>query len=737
MLLLRVAVLLLIISLISAIPLSAACQCGGSDSQSGSQPTDGGTLFAEDFETGDLEHWELDSGWSMETTAGNTFLKGTGHSWATVTADGWTDYAFRANFRLVEGTIHFNFRHNPGSGPSRYLVGVTRDRLYLQKQMGTEFTEIAEARLAYLDDGWHQIEIRGYQGILNVYSGSDLVLVYKDEDAIRSGGIAFETLEGSQFMIDDVKVVEVSAEDVVADLEPIRVQDTERKGVLARDEVWSGQITVSGVLEVPEGITLSIEPGTRVEFRHYRGYREPQKKSGLTVQGVLKAIGTPGQQIWFTSDAEDPVNGDWHMIRFVGAQSDSIIKYAVVEFAQQGINMWNCSPTISHTIVRWNNWEGIYLESYCQPLLEYNLIYENGYNGVAMEQFNDATLRYNTVLRSGTNGIHVDASTAIVKGCVIAGNNANGLSVDDHGTIYALDNTIEGNNGAGIGLGEGTNTVIAHGNKFVDNASDIGPAPPGTMVQNISGEGAGEIEYDYPDSRPYELGYIPGDEQKDRCLYVYPDDETRKVLNKIGAGLGLTWSVTWDGSHVWTATLWGRVYRLDPSTGEIDRQWDFPGPQAWGMTYDGSHLWINDFAEKRVYEMDTDGNVISSFAGPDPVGGTKGITWDGQCLCIMGWTSPTIYRVDKSGNLIETIDVKGGNAGGGLTWDGQYFWAPGGKGICKINRQGEIVGGVYPASEGTWDLAWDGQYLWATQRTNENWLDAKVYQLEILDDSLN
>jgi len=93
--------------------------------------------------------------------------------------------------------------------------------------------------------------------------------------------------------------------------------------------------------------------------------------------------------------------------------------------------------------------------------------------------------------------------------------------------------------------------------------------------------------------------------------------------------------------------------------------------------------------------------------------------------------------VDKSGNLLETIDVKGGNAGGGLTWDGQYFWAPGGKGICKINRQGEIVGGVYPASEGTWDLAWDGQYLWATQRTNENWLDAKVYQLEILDDSLN
>ena len=507
---------------------------------------------------------------------------------------------------------------------------------------------------------------------------------------------------------------------------------------ISQDEVWSGEIHIENEIFVPKGVTLTIMPGTVVKFKPYRGYTEPGGRLGMVIKGTLIAIGTPENQIWFTSDSSDPINGDWRMLRFKDVGDDSVIKYAIVEFAQQGINMWNSSPTISHTIVRWNNWEGIYLESYCKPLLEYNLIYENGYNGVAMEQFNEAILKYNTVMRSGTNGIHVDASTADIEYNIIRENMANGLSVDDHGTINALNNTIEDNQDAGIAIGEGMNTVIAHGNKFKNNGIDVAIPPPGSVVENIPGNGAGEIVYDYPDSKPYELGYIPGDEGEDMYVYVYPDeDETRRMLKKIGEGLGLTWSLTWDGECIWTATLWGDVYKLDPETGKTKTHWNFPGPQAWGMTYDGSHLWINDFSEKKVYEMDTAGNVISSFEIPDKEGGAKGITWDGEYLYLMGWTTSTIYKIDKSGNLIETIGIKGGWAGGGLTWDGSCFWAPGGKGICKIDSTGQIVGGIYAASEGTWDLAWDGNYLWATQRTNENWQDAKIYKIEILDDSLN
>ena len=129
--------------------------------------------------------------------------------------------------------------------------------------------------------------------------------------------------------------------------------------------------------------------------------------------------------------------------------------------------------------------------------------------------------------------------------------------------------------------------------------------------------------------------------------------------------------------------------------------------------------------------MDTQGKVISSFLIPDVTGGAKGITWNGEYLCIMGWASPFIYIVDQNGTLVESISV--GGVGGGITWDGEYFWAPGGRGIAKISREGQIIGSIYAASEGTWDLAWDGKYLWATQRSNENWMDAKLYQIEIID----
>lgn len=507
-----------------------------------------------------------------------------------------------------------------------------------------------------------------------------------------------------------------------------------KAGEIKQNETWSGEVLITQQIIIPENTTVTIEPGTKIKFKHYRGYKNQEEKIGIEVNGTLKAIGTPEQQIWFTSDADKPINGDWAMLRFTNSKN-SILKYAIVEFAQQGINLWNSDTTVSHSIVRWNNWEGIYLESYSKPLIEYNLIYQNGYNGIAMEQFNDATVKFNTIKNSGTLGIHVDASNALVENNYITGNKGGQLSVDDHATMTAKNNILEGDSMA-LRCGEGENTVTTENNEIL--TKEKSNCPEDVFNEEVqTAKNLAKPQYDYSDTKIFDLGYTPGDQEKDQYLYIYPEkDQTREVIKKIGKDLGLTWSLAFDGKYLWTATLWGSVYQIDPENGEIKKQWQFPGPQAWGMTFDGKDLWINDFAEKKVYQMDTDGKVLSSFKIPDETGGAKGLASDEKNLYVMGWTSPTIYVVDKKGKLLKTIELKDIWANGGLAYDGKNFWIPCGGRICKFDQNGKWIGWIYAASEGTWDLAWDGKYLWATQRTNENWQDEKIYQLKILNDSM-
>jgi hypothetical protein len=499
---------------------------------------------------------------------------------------------------------------------------------------------------------------------------------------------------------------------------------------ISQDVTWAGTVFIDNRVEVLPNVTLRILPGTQVMFKNYRGYKEPEKRLRMVVRGKIITEGTAEHPVYFTSDAPDPQNGDWSMLRLRTPTDKCFFYYTVFEFAQHGLNIWQGDALISHCVFRWNNWEGIYFESNSNIELEYCQIYENGYNGLAAEQFNSFTMDYCDVWSNGTNGVHVDASTLEIIQSHVHDNKANGLSVDDNGTLRALGVALYDNDAWGLGIGEGTNTVEV--SNIVD--ADGNPAgdiqTPHTVILS-SHYAPQEVDIGFEPDLSYALGYIPGDQSLDKYMYVYPDDETRKIVHKIGQGLGLTWSVAWDGSYIWTSTVGGQIYMIHPITGEIKKQFTAPGSQPWGLTFDGTHLWLVDFAEKRISKIDpANGNELATFPTPDPVGGCKGVTWDGTHLYVMGWTSPKIYKMDTNGKLVGTIPISLG--GGGIAWDGNHFWVPGDGIIYRYDNLGGNAGWIYAASEGTWDMTWDGTYLWATQRTNENWSDNKIFALEIL-----
>ncbi len=514
--------------------------------------------------------------------------------------------------------------------------------------------------------------------------------------------------------------------------------NNEKFGRLEKNETWSGEIFITDSLEVLEGVTLTILPGTIVKFKHNRDYKK-QGKTSLFVEGTLKAIGSPEKQIFFTSDANEPQNGDWGMIRLFG-KTGSQISYVVIEFGQQGVNLWKSDAKINHSIIRWNNWEGLYAESYSTPLIEFNMVYQNGYNGIALEQFNDAVIRNNLFEKSGTHGIHVDATKALVENNILRENHASGLSLDNTAEVTANSNYLENNWLFGLQCGEGENKLLGSENKFVA-VNEKTNCPEKFLPEGFEGKGIEKIDFGFSDAKKFDLNYTPGDQKKDKYLYVYPDDETRSVVKKFGKGLGLTWSIALEGKNVWVSGVSGDIHKIDQDSGKILKEFQAPSAQPWGMAFDGKNLWITDFAEKRTYSLDPEtGKELFSFKNPDQERGAKGLAWNGKNLLIMGWTTNIVYEMTTEGKLLREITLQEG--GGGIAWDGKNFWVPCGNMICKLSRDGKVVGKIYAASEGTWDLEWEpgnnnfNGYLWATQRTNENWQDEKIFKLEILNDQI-
>ena len=569
---------------------------------------------------------------------------------------------------------------------------------------------------------------------------------------------------------------------------------SEKTGTLMKDETWAGEIHVTHELIVPERVTLTITPGTVVKFAHSRDYKHPDPGWLLVSGGTIKAVGTPEEPIWFTSDAEDPINGDWEGIAIEKSSKPNIISYAIVEYSFIGIRFWTSSGTVSNSIIRWINAEGIYMER-SNPVIENNTIYGTGYNGIAMEQFNDVLIRNNKIVNNQGSSIHGEATRAVIEGNIIR-KSRTGITFDDESDATLRNNLIEDirneavhfyfrcdgnlffnvirNNGVGISASQSAlaannndiynneMNVIIHSMGAVDLRENWWGTSDRTEIRArirsdedvpiepfLSGQSVNikEPVFDYQDLRKTELGYIPGD-PNDRYPYVYADeDETRRVVKKIcGAedGFGeyaFGWSLAWDGKYLWRSKHAGAgdLVSIDPDNCRIVKELGNPGiAQDRGIAFDGEHLWVSDFTAKKVVQIDPQsGKILSSFDIPQMGSGSSGIAWDGEFLYLVNWLNQKqLYKVDRKGNLVSIIELQV-ESGASITFDGQYFWGtPCERGVCKFDRQGKLVGEIYPAAFGGEAIAHDGQYLWILHRTQELWSDPKLYKIQVINDQV-
>ncbi|MDC0911049.1 DUF5123 domain-containing protein, partial [Candidatus Marinimicrobia bacterium] len=131
-------------------------------------------------------------------------------------------------------------------------------------------------------------------------------------------------------------------------------------------KVLEGEYVVSNNMLVPEGISLTLDPGVTLKFDADKVFQ---------VKGKLIAEGTNGNKITFTSNEDIQTEGDWGGIVFEDESIDaivsdtfeyisgSIIKSCIIEYAGPGIVINRSHPYIDNNLIQHNKDDSVYENS--------------------------------------------------------------------------------------------------------------------------------------------------------------------------------------------------------------------------------------------------------------------------------------------------------------------------------------------------------------------------------------
>lgn len=163
------------------------------------------TIFSDNFEDGNADGWELGTGWQIKTDDGNYVLANNLHSFARVAGLGKVAF-FESKVKLLKGSVHLNMRENLELQYTRYLIGLGENYVYLQKEIGQNFSFFKRVEANIGLNRWHNVKIEVNNQTIKVFLDGELILTSFDVTPIESGGISLETLDDSEAYFDDVKV---------------------------------------------------------------------------------------------------------------------------------------------------------------------------------------------------------------------------------------------------------------------------------------------------------------------------------------------------------------------------------------------------------------------------------------------------------------------------------------------------------------------------------------------------
>jgi hypothetical protein len=131
--------------------------------------------------------------------------------------------------------------------------------------------------------------------------------------------------------------------------------------------------------------------------------------------------------------------------------------------------------------------------------------------------------------------------------------------------------------------------------------------------------------------------------------------------------------LAWDGRGLWNADFTaGRIYAVDPGSGEVLRSLVCPGNLS-GLAWDGRSLWQSLHEEGLLRRINPETKDFDQTIALPGHGWLSGVAWDGRNLWVVSQQKGKMLAVEReSGRVIRTFSVP--VAGGGLDYQDGHLW---------------------------------------------------------------
>ncbi len=322
---------------------------------------------------------------------------------------------------------------------------------------------------------------------------------------------------------------------------------------LTEDTVWSGRVTIRDSLTIAPQTTVTVSPGTVVEFSRSSGR---ENAAVLLVRGRIAVSGTKDQPVRFLPQGDDALSATWQGIVLLASEKNNVLEHCRVEGAEVGVDADYSTVTVKDSF--FSGCRTALRARDCRLRISTSSV-SNCDVGAALYD-SEAEIEGMTLV-SNRKGIFTKKSSLYLADTIISENTMEAFSAEES-NLKAVGNKILGNGG---GMELTTSAGLISGNRIMQNR-DYGISMTGSRVRVTANDISknGRIGMRVADGRGIAWGnIISANGQYD--LYNAGQEDFRAIGNWWGEGSA--------------ASSPGKIYdkAADPRSGKVIR---FPFLQA-------------------------------------------------------------------------------------------------------------------------------------------------------------